>query len=125
MCAAMLDSDRIFSTIGRTLIGAVAGHESYDLYRICFGEIIDWFNILENRKKLRVGNTTVEVELFLGGDMSFLLTVLGMNAAMATFACMYCFVDKVLISNFWIFLVSFLSHLSFSHFSSSFILCQN
>jgi hypothetical protein len=32
--------------------------------------------------------------LFLGGDMQFLLTALGLNAANSKYSCLYCKIDK-------------------------------
>ena len=36
----------------------------------------------------------IYIAIFLGGDMKFLLTVLGMNAANANCACLYCKIEK-------------------------------
>jgi hypothetical protein len=37
---------------------------------------------------------TYYLELFLGGDMKFLLTALGLNAAYSKYSCIYCKIDK-------------------------------
>jgi hypothetical protein len=36
---------------------------------------------------------TYYLKLFLGGDMQFLLTALGLNAANSKYSCIYCKID--------------------------------
>lgn len=91
MNVALLDSDDIHKVTGREVLACVSGKESYDLWRVCFGNVISQINALEaGPKKINVLGCEVEYEIYLGGDMKWLLCVLGLNAACAHWACLYC-----------------------------------
>jgi len=92
---ALLDGSRIFSPKGRSILGCVEGQESYLLWKICFAEIISFINALELEKTFSVDGAVYEVEVFLGGDLKWLLCVCGLNAANSSYACLWCHVHKV------------------------------
>ena len=80
-------------------LAIVSSDEKYFTIKECFCTIFFQINNLlwqsngnivyetKSKKKLRL-------EIFLGGDIKFLLTVPGMNAANANFACLYCNIEK-------------------------------
>lgn len=98
MNVAVLDGNDIFRTNGRESLACVTGAESYELWQVCFAAPIAWANELDALKKITVDGEEYDVEVFVGGDYKFLLTVLGLNAAMASYACAYCYVHSVSIA---------------------------
>ena len=97
MNAAILDDETtIYGSAGRQILACVRGPESYEVWKTCFEDQIAFINELEATKTMSIPvYGEVEIELFLGGDYKFLLMVLGMNAAMAKYACVYCYVHAV------------------------------
>ena len=97
MNAAILDDEEtIMSAMGRQILACVKGPESFEVWKHCFQTQISFVNDLEESKFLEIpGFGQVEIELYLGGDYNFLLMVLGMNAAMAKYACLFCYVHAV------------------------------
>lgn len=97
MNAAILDDEgTIMSAVGRQILACVKGPESFEVWKHCFAQQIAFINALEESKFLEIpGYGQVEIELYLGGDYKFLLMVLGMNAAMAKYACVFCYVHAV------------------------------
>ena len=97
MNAAILDDEgTIMTAVGRQILACVKGPESFEVWRHCFAIQVAFINALEESKFLEIpGFGQVEIELYLGGDYKFLLMVLGMNAAMAKYACLFCYVHAV------------------------------
>ena len=93
--AVLKDGDAVMSSTRQHTLAIVSSDEKYFTIKECFCTIFFQINNLlwqsngnivyetKSKKKFRL-------EIFLGGDMKFLLTVLGMNAANANFACLYC-----------------------------------
>lgn len=87
------------SSTGQHTLAIVSSDEKYHTIKECFCTIFYQINNLLSQSN---GNIVYEtkskkkfrLEIFLGGDMKFLLTVLGMNAANANFACLYCKIEK-------------------------------
>lgn len=89
------DNPQIFKASGRQILACVAGQESYDLWATCFQDQIRAINNLADKKKILTTHGEIEIELYLGGDYKFLLCVCGLNAAMANYACLFCYVHAV------------------------------
>ena len=96
---ALVDSVHIHAVLGRKMLACVAGYENYDTYRICFRDVIAFANAVNKRKtttfEWKGEEKTVKLEVFLGGDYKFLLSVLGMNAANSDYACAFCYIHAV------------------------------
>jgi len=83
------------SSTGQYILAIVSSDEKYFKIKECFCTILYQMNNLLSKSN---GNIVYEtkskkrfrLEIFLGGDMPCLLTVLGMNAANVNFACLYC-----------------------------------
>ena len=99
LSAAVLDDqDNIFSAVGREILACVAGHEGYQLWKTCAADnpdIIKAVNALVRDPYVTIDGETYEVELYLGGDYKMLLCVMGMNAACAHYACLFCYIHAV------------------------------
>ena len=87
------------SSTGQHTLAIVSSDEKYFTIKECFCTIYYQINNLLSQSN---GNIVYEtkskkkfrLEIFLGGDMKFLLTVLVMNVANAYFACLYCNIEK-------------------------------
>ncbi len=86
---------------GNRTLAVVQTTESYQNIKTALSEQIDAINQLQsNRNSDNIVNYTtragkpVRLQLSLSGDMKFLLIVLGMKAANAKYACMYCLIPK-------------------------------
>ena len=97
--AVLNDGDAVMSSNGQHTLAIVSSAETYFTIKECFCTI---FYPIINPLSQSNGNIVYEtkskkkfrLEIFLGVDMIFLLTVLGMNAANANFACLYCKIEK-------------------------------
>ena len=102
MNIALLDNVKdVFSVRGREILACVSGQEGYELWKTCFGQVIGEINRLTASEKITMiidgQPKAISLDFYLGGDYKWLLAVLGMNAAMASYACIYCFVHAVSI----------------------------
>ena len=61
-------------TVGHTTVAVVDCHEDYEVIATFLKDISDDINYLSKNKNIQVCGTTVEVELFLGGDMKVVYT---------------------------------------------------
>lgn len=87
---------------GQTTIAIVDAKENFVSIKESFAEIFQEINALLETKNddgyvpytSNLTNENYRLEFFLGGDMKFLLTVLGLNAAKSKFSCIYCKIEK-------------------------------
>ena len=94
MSYAMLDSENALAASGNKVVGIVNAPETYNTLEESFSVLLTEVNDIAKAGHVIVDDTEVKVELFLGGDMKFLLMVLGLSSATATHACPWCKVHK-------------------------------
>ena len=98
---AILNSgEEVMSMHGQHTLAIVDAKENFISIKESFQDIFTDINKLLSQKDTngfipyKVNGKEYLLEIFLGGDMKFLLTMLGMNAANAKYACIYCKVEK-------------------------------
>ncbi|CAB4007859.1 Hypothetical predicted protein [Paramuricea clavata] len=85
----------VMSSKGNRTIGVVNGPEKYETIETSFSELINDINSVNPNGKIKVNDTEVAVELFLGGDYKFLLMGMGMSGATSDHACPWCKVHEL------------------------------
>ena len=96
----LLDNNQVFSSHGQHTIGIASARENYICISESFSDIFNDINDIMGTSI--IGEIPFEcsngkayyLELFLGGDMNFLLTALGLNAANSKYSCLCCKIDK-------------------------------
>lgn len=91
-------TETVHKVEGRELLGVCVGHESYDLWRVCFGPIFESINKHKDGNMIMtIDGVQYHIKIFLGGDYKFLSQVQGLNAATADYSCIWCYCHKVRI----------------------------
>ena len=72
----------------------INGPEKYETLKTSISPFFDEVNQLINKGTLFIDGENVELEFFLGGDMKFLLMILGLSSATADYACLWCKIHK-------------------------------
>jgi len=75
-------------------VGIVSGFEDYDVLKASCKNVFAEINELVDAGEIEVDGHKIPLEFYLSGDYEFLLLVLGMNAACADYACIYCTIHK-------------------------------
>lgn len=95
MSYAVLDSGNTLATAGNKIIAIANTHEVYDTLQDSFSQAFADLNaISEAGAIITADGRSVPTEVFLGGDMKFILMVLSLSGAMANHACTWCKVHK-------------------------------
>ncbi len=87
------DTKNVMASSGNDTLAIVSANENYENIAVSFGKIFSDINELIDED----GTATIgdyKVEFFVGGDMKFLLTVLGLSMANSNYACIYCKIHK-------------------------------
>jgi hypothetical protein len=97
--AVLNDGDAVMSSTGQHTLAIVSSDEKYFTIKECFCTIFYQINNLLSQSNGNIvyetkPNKKLRLEIFLGGDMKYLLTVIGMNVANTNFACLYCKIVK-------------------------------
>ncbi|KAK2565676.1 hypothetical protein P5673_010845 [Acropora cervicornis] len=79
---------------GNHTVEIVSGFEDYDVLKASCKNIFAEINELVDAGEIEVDGHKIPLEFYLSGDYKFLLLVLGMNAACADYACIYCTIHK-------------------------------
>lgn len=88
-----LCSDVLAGT-GNHTFAAVKCPEKYDSLGEALEPVFSEINELLTEKEIEVDGKTVKLNVVVGGDMKFMLIVLGLNAAHSTYSCVWCEVPK-------------------------------
>ncbi|CAC5380027.1 unnamed protein product [Mytilus coruscus] len=99
--AVLNRGEEVMSVSGQHTLAIVDGKEDFISIQESLSDIFKDINSLL-AKRNEIGYIPYQsssgqkylLELFLGGDMKFLLISLGLNAANANFACLYCKIEK-------------------------------
>ena len=79
---------------GNHTIAVVKGKEDNDVLKHCFRDVFNDINDMLREKKLDLGEDTVNLEFFLGGDYKFILLMMGLSGATSNYACAWCKIHK-------------------------------
>ena len=91
--AILQTGESVMSAKGNRTIGIVNGKEDYNTIKESFRDIISEINKLVAAAR-KVKGKNINIELFLGGDYKFILTMLGLKGATSNYACAWCKLHK-------------------------------
>ena len=86
--------DDALAGTGNHTFAAVKCTENYDNLKQALEPVLADMNELIEAQEIEVEGKIIKLEIILGGDMKFLLVVLGMNAAHSNYACLWCNIHK-------------------------------
>jgi hypothetical protein len=92
--AILQSTDDVLAAKGNHTIAVVKGKEDYDVLKHCFRDVFNDINDMLREKKLDLGEDTVNLEFFLGGDYKFILLMMGLSGATSNYACAWCKIHK-------------------------------
>ena len=93
-CALLQKQDEVMSGKGNHTIAVVNGSEKYETLQVSFKTTFSEIDSLIDKGTIIVGGEEVKLEFFLGGDYTFLLTVMGLKGATSLYACLWCKIHK-------------------------------
>jgi hypothetical protein len=92
---AMLQLDEnVMSSKTNKTVAIVNGPEKYETMKTSLSDFFCEVNELIEKKTLLVDGEDIELDIFLGGDMKFLLMIMGINAATSNYSCLWCLIHK-------------------------------
>ena len=95
LTVAMLDNKNYaMAAKGNHTLAVVKASENYEVLKEACGNVFRKINNLNRVKKFKVGEKTVNLELFFGGDYKFLLTVMGLQNATSNHSCIWCKIHR-------------------------------
>ncbi|CAB4028869.1 Hypothetical predicted protein [Paramuricea clavata] len=92
--AILQSTDDVLAAKGNHTIAVVKGKEDYDVLKHCFRDVFNDINDMLREKNLDLGEDTVNLEFFLGGDYKFILLMMGLSGATSNYACAWCKIHK-------------------------------
>ena len=93
-CVLLQRQDEVMSAKGNHTIAVVNGSEKYETLQVSFKTTFSEINSLIDKGTIIVGGQEVKLEFFLGGDYTFLLTVMGLKGATSLYAFLWCKIHK-------------------------------
>lgn len=95
MSFALLDlGDDVLVAKGNHTIAVVKGKENYNTLQKSSGDVFQEINKLNSKKKIKVNDGVINLELFLGGDCKFILLMMGLKGATLYYACVRCKIHR-------------------------------
>ena len=85
----------VLSGRGNRTIAIVNGPENYEVLKTSFKNVFGTINNLINSGEINIGNISVPIDIYLGGDYKFLLMMTGLSNATSDHACLWCKVHKL------------------------------
>ena len=79
---------------GNHTFAVVPCSEDYTSLKQNFAPVFSEMNELIEEKEIIVNDEKIMLDIVFGGDMKFVLIVLGLNAAHANYACIWCEIHK-------------------------------
>ena len=76
------------------IVAIINGPEKYETMKTSLKHFFKEVNELIEKGQITVDGKDISINFFLGGDMKFLLMVMGMNSATADYACLWCKIHK-------------------------------
>ena len=91
LTVALLDNKNdAMAAKGNHTLAVVKASENYEVLKEACGNVFRKINSLNRVKRFKVGEKTINLELFFGGDYKFLLTVMGVQNATCNRSCVWC-----------------------------------
>ncbi len=79
---------------GNHTFAAIRCVEKYDTLEAGLESVFTDIDELIQLKEIEVNETKIKLDIILGEDMKFMLILLGSNAAMAKYSCVWCHIHK-------------------------------
>jgi len=92
--ALLQRNEDVMSPKHNKTIAIVNGPESYETLQTSLQYLFQEINNLIEKQFISIDGNDVKVEFFLGGDLKFLLIIMGLNSAIADFSCLWCLIHK-------------------------------
>ncbi|KAJ7327833.1 hypothetical protein OS493_026112 [Desmophyllum pertusum] len=87
-------NESVMSSKHNRTVAIINGPEKYETLKTSLSPFFHEVNQLISKGTLSIDGEEVELEFFLGGDMKFLLMILGLSSATADYACLWCKIHK-------------------------------
>ena len=87
-------NESVMSPKHNRTVAIINGPEKYETLKTSLSNFFDEVNQLISTGTIAIDGEDVELEFFLGGDMKFLLMILGLSSATADYACAWCKIHK-------------------------------
>ena len=92
--ALLQAKESIMSSKSNRTVAIINGPEKYETMKTSLKHFFKEVNELIEKGQITVDGKDIDINFFLGGDMKFLLMVMGMNSATADYACLWCKIHK-------------------------------
>ena len=86
--------EKVMSSKNNRTVAVVNGPEDYHTLKVSLSSLFNEVNELIKTGSMLINGERVKLEFFLGGDLKFLLMVMGMNGASSNYACLWCLLHK-------------------------------
>ena len=86
--------ESVMSSKHNRTVAIINGPEKYETLKTALSPLFDEVNQLISKGTISIDGEDIQLEFFLGGDMKFLLMILGLNSASADYACLWCKIHK-------------------------------
>lgn len=87
-------NENVMSSKHNRTVAIINGPEKYPTLKTSLSPFFDEVNALISKGTISVDGEDVQLEFFLGGDMKFLLMIMGLNSATGDYACLWCKIHK-------------------------------
>ena len=87
-------NEKVMSSKSNRTVAIVNGSENYETLKESLSNLFREINELITTGTILIDREHVKLECFLGGDMKFLLMILGLASATSNHACLWCKVHK-------------------------------
>ncbi|CAB4024927.1 Hypothetical predicted protein, partial [Paramuricea clavata] len=92
--ALLQGNEKVMSSKSNRTVAIINGPEDYETLKGSLPLLFKEINELIRTGSILINNEHVKLEFFLGGDLTFLLMMLGLSSATADYACLWCKVHK-------------------------------
>ena len=92
--ALLQGNEKVMSSKSNRTVAIINGPEDYEILKGSLPLLFKEINELIRTGSILINNEHVKLEFFLGGDLKFLLMMLGLSSATADYACLWCKVHK-------------------------------
>ena len=87
-------NEKVMSSKNNRTVAIINGPENYDTLKVSLSNLFKEMNELIETGTILVNGEHINFEFFLGGDMKFLLMIMGLNSAASHYACLWCIIHK-------------------------------
>lgn len=92
--ALLQAKESVMSSKSNRTVAIVNGPEKYDTMKTSLNFFFQEVNELIDKQTISIDGKEIKLKFFLGGDMKFLLMIMGLNSATADYACLWCKIFK-------------------------------